>query len=326
MPYPLLKKQPKVKRYDLLSLRRNQTYTFSTDRNDMSGMKPHIRSQNIGHADLSYLLYDGSGPTVIMLHATGFLPWLWHPIARKLSPSYRILAPYLCNHREGDPEKGSIPWKLLAEDLTIFCERLHIEAPLVVGHSMGATVGTLAHALFGVQSKGMVLIEPVFLPRRFYGLELSVDDSYAAQAMRRKNSWRDTGDAREYLKSRDLFKNWDEEVLELYLRYGMQERKTGTLELVCSPRQEAALFTGARFYDPWPHLPEISCPVLVVEGEQSEVGNFIDFSKVAATFRHGRHTVVKDAGHLLPMERPEETADIISDFFDTTHGNITGQT
>ncbi|MBT8490427.1 MAG: alpha/beta hydrolase, partial [Deltaproteobacteria bacterium] len=63
-----------------------------------------------------------------------------------------------------------------------------------------------------------------------------------------------------------------------------------------------------------------------IEGEQSEVRNFIDFSKVAATFRHGHHTVVKDAGHLLPMERPEECTDIISNFFDTIHRNITGQT
>jgi lipase len=50
--------------------------------------------QDIGDIDISYLLYEGDGPPLIFLHATGFLPWLWHPLARDLSVVYRIIAPY----------------------------------------------------------------------------------------------------------------------------------------------------------------------------------------------------------------------------------------
>ena len=46
---------------------------------------PQVRTEIVDGASLNYLHYEGSGPDVVMLHATGFLPWLWHPIARELA-------------------------------------------------------------------------------------------------------------------------------------------------------------------------------------------------------------------------------------------------
>jgi pimeloyl-ACP methyl ester carboxylesterase len=282
----------------------------------MSGMKPHIRSQDIGHADLSYLLYDGNGPTIIFLHATGFLPWLWHPVARMLSPFYRVIVPYFSDHRDEDPTKGGINWLLLAEDLSLFCKRLHTENPLLVGHSMGATISTMVTALYGVQSDGMVLIEPIFLSRPFYLAQMSVNDHpLARKAIKRTNTWHNEAEATKYLKSKALFKSWNEEVLELYVRYGMTRTDTGTLQLACSPQHEAALFMGGMQYDPWPLLPKVTCPVLILEGEKSENRHFIDLTEVVSRLPQGSHTIIKDAGHLIPMELPEKTAAIISNYF-----------
>jgi pimeloyl-ACP methyl ester carboxylesterase len=89
--------------------------------------------QNIGDAELASLRYEGEGPPLIFLHATGFLPWLWHPVARELAGDYRIFAPYFCDHRDADPENGGVNWRTLAEDLALFCERLHLEKPFLVG-------------------------------------------------------------------------------------------------------------------------------------------------------------------------------------------------
>jgi pimeloyl-ACP methyl ester carboxylesterase len=61
--------------------------------NESSNHTPQIRLQNIADAELSYLLYEGEGPPLLFLHATGFPPWLWHPLARELADRYRILAP-----------------------------------------------------------------------------------------------------------------------------------------------------------------------------------------------------------------------------------------
>ena len=284
---------------------------------------PSILTQSIGDTFLTYLLYEGRGPTVVMLHATGFLPWLWHPIARSLSSSCRVIAPYFCDHRESDPDEGGLNWMTLAEDFSEFCGALKVRSPLLVGHSMGATVLTIAAARYGLKPAAMVLIEPIFLPRNFYNTTLPVKDHpLAAKSIQRRNQWRDASEARNYLQSRSLFKPWDEEMLSLYIQHGMKDRPGGGLELTCSPKREAALFMGGVQYDPWPLLPQVNCPVLVLEGEQSDNRHFIDLKKIASLFPDATHRLIRDAGHLIPMEKPEETTTVIREFFDLISGSI----
>jgi pimeloyl-ACP methyl ester carboxylesterase len=276
---------------------------------------PQILSVNIGDTDLPYLYYHGKGSAVIMLHATGFLPWLWHPIARELSGEYRVIAPYFCDHRDTDPIMGGLSWMKLAEDLCQFCERLNIASPVLVGHSMGATVMAIAEATHGPRAAGMILIEPIFLPQDFYNLKIRVDDHpLASKSIRRRNFWEDSSAAKAYLKGKGMFKQWDEEFLDLYIQHGLVEGETGGLELTCSPEKEASLFMGGMGYDPWPMLPKITCPTLVLEGENSENRQFIDLKTGAAKLPNGTYRLIAEAGHLIPMEKPKETIQIISDF------------
>jgi hypothetical protein len=61
---------------------------------------PLIKRQEIDDSTtIEYLLYEGSGPTILFLHGTGFLPRLWHPIARRLNNEYRIIVPYFCRRK-----------------------------------------------------------------------------------------------------------------------------------------------------------------------------------------------------------------------------------
>lgn len=204
----------------------------------------------------------------------------------------------------------------VAEDLTIFCSRLGIERPGLVGHSMGATVLTLAHAAFGLDTTGLVLIEPIFLPEDFYRIRISVDQHpLAAKSIRRRDRWKDRDEALAYLRSKDLFRSWDDEMLTLYLDYGFTENGAGDLTLTCSPKREASLFMGSVNYDPWPLLPRVSCPTLVIEGSESENRPFIDLKKASSMMPHGKHILMDGVGHLIPMERPQETTWIIKEFF-----------
>ncbi|MFY9398614.1 MAG: alpha/beta hydrolase [Desulfomonilia bacterium] len=278
---------------------------------------PRVLSQDIGGVELPYLLYEGSGPTLILLHATGFVPWLWHPIARELAPAYRVVAPYFCDHREVEPEEGGLSWMRIAEDLAAFCKRTGIHRPGLVGHSMGATVLTLAHTSFRLDARGLVLIEPIFLPQDFYHLRLSVDEHpLASRSIRRKDTWSSREEALAYLRSKPLFKNWDDEMIELYLDHGMRRDELGSLTLACSPRREASLFMGGMAHDPWPFLPLVECPALVLEGELSENRQYIDLKKATASMKAAEYRLISGAGHLIPMEKPGEISGIVRRFFD----------
>jgi pimeloyl-ACP methyl ester carboxylesterase len=277
---------------------------------------PVIESCDIGGVDIQYLSYGGDGPALLLLHATGFLPWLWHPVSRRLCGSYRVIAPYFCDHRHAEPEEGGLSWEVLAHDLAALCRALNIDSPFMAGHSMGATVMTLAAAITDLKPRGMVLIEPIYLPRQIYAMSMTVDQHpLASRSIKRRNQWAHHEEARQYLRSKPLFARWDDEALDLYLRHGMVSGDGGGLTLACHPRREASLFMGGGHRDPWPLLPDVDCPVLLVEGQDSENRHFIDLKDAAFRFPRGAYRLVEEAGHLIPMEKPGEVAALINEFF-----------
>ncbi|MBT3311364.1 MAG: alpha/beta hydrolase [Desulfobacterales bacterium] len=276
---------------------------------------PEILFQDIGDSSIQYLHYRGNGPKIVMLHATGFSPWLWHPIARELSGQFEIIAPYFCDHRETDPEKGGLNWLQLAEDLYRLYEALNIGRSFLVGHSMGATVITLANALNSHIGEKMILIEPIFLPDDFYTTQITVDEHpLASKSIKRRNRWESREEIKQDYIANSFFQPWDDEMLDLYIKHGMTEIDDGGLELTCSPLREASLFMGGLKYDPWPFVEKVTCPVLVVEGEFSENRNLIDLKKIADTFPDGSYHMVEDAGHLIPMEKPGDILALIKSF------------
>ncbi len=283
----------------------------------ISNEHPILKSVDIGDAEIPCLFYDGAGPTIVFLHATGFLPWLWHPIARKLAGRYKIIAPYFCDHRDVDPDNGGFNWRVLAEDLTRLCQKLDLNSPYMVGHSMGGAIMAIAAGKLKQSVEKLMLIEPIFLPRNFYQMTMNVKDHpLAGKSINRRNNWAGGKEAKDYLKSKRIFQSWDDEMLDLYIQYGMKASDSGGLELACHPQKEAALFMGSMGYDPWPILSDVTCPVRVLEGEFTENKAFIDYPGIAKKFPDGSYQMVKDAGHLIPMEKPKETAMIVRDFFE----------
>ena len=278
-------------------------------------MKPEIHHQDLGDVDIQYLRFPGTGPTIIALHATGFSPWLWLPIARALNNGCEVIAPYFCGHRKPDSKNGGVSWRVLAKDLHRLCEKLQIKNPSFVGHSMGAVIATITNDLMQNAAEKMILIEPVFLPQAFYGLDLTVEQHpLASKSIKRRNLWQDRAEVKSYFKSKPLFQNWDEEMLDLYIQYGTQETDEEGLTLTCSPQREAALFMGSKEYNPWPILSRTTCPTLIVEGETSDNRSFIDLPKAAEMMPKGSYTLIKEAGHLVTMEKPEEILALIKSF------------
>ncbi len=279
-------------------------------------IKPEAHTADIGDAAIRYLAWGRGGPPLLLMHATGFLPWMWHPIARALANDYTVSAPYFCSHRQADPETGGLSWLQLAGDVAAFCRCLSIERPFAVGHSMGGTVLTIANGAYALEFSKMVLIEPILLPEEVYGLSIGVNDHpLAGKSIKRRNYWEDEAAVGKYLAAKAFFKTWDKEMLDLYQAHAIVPVDEGGYTLACQPRHEASLFMGSMAMNPWPLIPEIDCPVLVLEGEKSENRAYIDLVKAAATFPDGRYMLVPDAGHLIPMEKPHEVLAIALEFF-----------
>jgi pimeloyl-ACP methyl ester carboxylesterase len=71
---------------------------------------------------------------------------------------------------------------------------------------------------------------------------------------------------------------------------------------------------GSMEYDPWPLLPQVACPTLILEGEKSQNRGFIDLKMAIAIIPQSTYRMVGHAGHLIPMENPKLTLNIIEEF------------
>ena len=56
---------------------------------------PDLKMQDVGGAQLPYLHYDGGASPIIFVHATGFMPWLWHPVIKEFVPQNSAWAPFI---------------------------------------------------------------------------------------------------------------------------------------------------------------------------------------------------------------------------------------
>ena len=65
------------------------------------------------------------------------------------------------------------------------------------------------------------------------------------------------------------------EALDAYVRWGFVDRPDGQVELACAPEDEATLFEMAAdehsAFAAWDHLPDLSCPVTVLAGDESNL-------------------------------------------------------
>ncbi|KAF9287610.1 hypothetical protein BGZ74_001042 [Mortierella antarctica] len=129
-------------------------------------------------------------------------------------------------------------------------------------------------------------------------------------------------EARRKLMEKKLFAFWHPEVLDLYLKHGLVDStlKDGSsgVTLKTPKFQEAATFAAedSAAYDAFDRLNEISVPVHIIAGENSEVNppDLVDLK--VARCKHGSVDVLKDAGHLFPMDSPAVTAECISTFLE----------
>ncbi|MGV8057931.1 MAG: alpha/beta fold hydrolase [Smithellaceae bacterium] len=276
-----------------------------------------LRKQDVGGAELPSLFFtgDAAAPQMVFLHATGFLPWLWQPVIEEFVPANNVWAPFICDYRSGNLETGGLSWDVIARDLSTFFRLQQIQEPLIVGHSMGATVAAIAAASYGLQPRGLILIEPIILPVHFYAIKPDIKTHpLASKSIKRTNYWKNEDDAWFYLKSKPLFADWDERILQIYLKYGMKKREEGSLQLTCSPQSETAIYLGGWDVNPWPLLSALTCPVLIVEGEMSTNRNLVDVQKAVSLLPRGKYQSVAGAGHFIPMQKPKEIAAIIKEF------------
>jgi pimeloyl-ACP methyl ester carboxylesterase len=119
--------------------------------------------------------------------------------------------------------------------------------------------------------------------------------------------WESRAAARAHFARRSLFRRWLPAALDLYVEYGLRERADGCVELKCPGAVEAAIFGAAETIDVEGLARSAAgVPATVLWARHGDFPRPV-FERVFAAMP-GARLVDAEAGHLIPMERPELVA------------------
>ena len=280
------------------------------------GVTPTLRRLAVGDVELAYFEWhgEGDGPTVLMVHATGFHARCWDGVIRALG-GRRILALDMRGHGRSE-KKPPYDWRQFGIDLAAFADVLGLEGAVGVGHSMGGHCVVQAAAAHPARFSRLVLVDPVILDPQSYGSLPSFASAEDHPVSKRRDRWPSAEAMIERFKDRHPFSLWDPAVLADYCRYGLNPAPDDAgFVLGCPPLVEAAIYLGSAGRDIAHLFAEVVQPTAVLRARRkAERDGAMDFSQsptwegLAAALPNGRDVYLPQLTHFIPMQRPDLVA------------------
>ena len=255
----------------------------------------------------------GTGPSLVLAHATGFHGLVWRPVAWGLAPRFHCVA---FDHRghggSGLPPGLDFDWRGLGLDVLAVVDGLSLDAPLGAGHSAGATALLLAEQARPGTFRALYCYEPVVVPAD-PPLGPDPDSWLAAAARRRRETFASRHEAYRNYASKPPLADLDEAALRAYVDHGFEDREDGTVALKCRPEHEALIAEMATAHDCFSRLGMVACPVMLAVGGATE-GIGRTTAAVAGRLPRAETEVLSGLGHLGPLQDPRSVAASVTRF------------
>ncbi|MEI6893939.1 MAG: alpha/beta hydrolase [Colwellia sp.] len=251
-------------------------------------------------------------------HANGFPAGSYQTLFSYLPENMHVIALDKYGH---DPRKAiNHNWQAQVEELITFVEGQQIGTNKVIclGHSFGGVISFIACCQRPDLFKGLIMLDPPVLTG-FKALALKIlkktrwidKISPAGKTKSRRRYWPLGTDVGAAFSRRKLFKNFDSRCLNDYIEHGICERNN-QLELVFDTQIETNIFRQMPT-----HLSsykgKLTVPATLIYGAETEAFPQHIFSRFVKLNQHIKLQTTA-GGHMFPLERPEATAKLITDF------------
>jgi lipase len=260
----------------------------------------------------------GQAPTLWMVHATGFHGRVWDQVIHHL-PGHHVIAVDQRGHgRSGGAVFDS--WADFGRDQAALLEALDVKDAVGIGHSMGAHALVQAAAFAPGRLRQLVLVDPVIRGPADYHQPLPPPGTLHPSAQR-KNRFDSAQQMFERFSDRPPYSVFDTAALQDYCQHGLKPAADGQgFELACAPAFEGRVYPNA-LANPgvYASIRALQVPVLVIRARPQDPSvkpwdalGTPTYARLADEFRHGRDLQLLDKTHMLPMEDPALTAQIVS--------------
>ena len=243
----------------------------------------------------------GMGVPVVLLHGYPFNRSLWNEQVAALSNRYRVITPDLRGMGDSGAVKGAATMNRMAQDVAALLDQLEISRAVIGGLSMGGYVTLAFYKQFPSRVRALVLADTraqadteEAKQTRFQQAEKAVAEGMAgiADAMLPKLLTPDTVSKRPEVVKR---------VRDMMLK--------------TKPEGAAGALLGmAEREDLTEMLPRISCPTLILVGQDDPITPVQDSEKMHREIRGSRLVVIENAAHVSNLERTEQFNEELTNF------------
>jgi pimeloyl-ACP methyl ester carboxylesterase len=252
----------------------------------------------------------GSGPALVVVHATGFCGRAYDLLAPRLGTRHHVWALDLRGHGDSTaPANGNFGWDAFAGDLLTAVDHLGVERVAAFGHSVGGATVLLAELARPGVLDAAYLYEPIIWP---LGFAHDGPNPMAGPARRRREEFGSREEAFVRYASRPPLGLLRADALWGYVTHGFEDRPDGTVRLKCRSASEAATFEAetAMTLD---RVVGVAPPVTVAVGDRRAPGS-PDHGpaelapSLVAQLSAGRLVRYPHLGHFGPLQDPETVA------------------
>jgi pimeloyl-ACP methyl ester carboxylesterase len=257
--------------------------------------------------------WGGIGDPILLAHGTGMHASLFGPIAIALRAVGRVYSYDRRGHGDSSHDPDAVyDWEVETEDLAAVITQLGLRKVRALGHSAGATlIGSLAAREPQMFARA-ILVEPVLIES---GQSPGSNDMLE-RTRRRRRVFESAAAMFANFENKPPFDTWRRDLLSEYCANGAAANGQGQWELKCPPEIEARFYATATAFDGLDRLLKCELPLMVLfgtRGEESTGARFVD--RLRAQLKHARILSFPDAGHFLPLEKPETVARLALEFF-----------
>ena len=260
----------------------------------------------------------GQGPTLLLVHATGFHGRVWDQVVRRL-PGRHVIA--IDQRGHGRSRAASFnTWDDFARDLACAAEHLGLHQAVGVGHSMGGVALLQAASFLPQAFARLMLVDPVLFEPAQY-LAHPVPPLQLHPAAGRKNRFDSAQAMFDRFADRLPYAVFDRAALMDYCQHALRPADDGAgLQLACDPAFEGRVYPMAR-QNPSviASVRALQIPVQVLRARPQDPSMLPwdplgspTWPGAAAEFHHGSDLQLPDKTHFLPMEDPALVAGLIA--------------
>ncbi|HEY8206676.1 MAG TPA: alpha/beta hydrolase [Myxococcaceae bacterium] len=245
---------------------------------------------------------EGRGPPVVLVSGLSYGLWTWRWVAPLLSPRYRVIR--LDNRGVDGSDKPPGPYTTaqMAQDVLGLMDALELPPCFLAGISLGG---------FIVQEAALARPEKVarlaLVATSFGGRNSLPPTPAAMEAMtNREGGSRAVAERALKVNVSPGFAGRHPDRVAEYFRYRDPVGVTGE-------SYKAQLMAGGA-HDSEARVSSLKMPVLILHGDQDLVVPPGNAALMKARIPHAEVKMLPGAGHILPMDRPEEVAQAL-DYF-----------